>query len=109
MTTGAFWTVTDPKKPYCEFDPNGKLDIPWDWTDFLTGEGTTLVSYSWIYPDVGLTVASVVLATHIIKARVQADGVTTLVAGSKYRITSRIIDSAGQQWDQTLSFKIREY
>jgi hypothetical protein len=107
MTTGAFWNVDNPLKPWGPFDPDSVLDIPFDWATWLADIGGTYASHT-------ITVASPLenpSSSHsagIITARIQKLAGQTPVVGQKYPVLCRIVTSNGQKEDQTVYLKIRE-
>jgi hypothetical protein len=107
MTTGNFWDVTDPKKPFGDFDPNGVYDLPFDWATWLTGLTDTYASHVIVCAS-GLEEVSSTEDAGVITVRVQASGSPALVAGAKYGVTCRITTASGQVEDQTLYLKVRE-
>lgn len=109
MTTGAAWNVDNPLKPWIWFDADAELDVPWDWADWLTQEGTTYASHEWVFPEADtLQVLQSTESAGVITARIAKADAGTLTINAKYGVTCRITDSAGQIEDQTLWFKIRQ-
>lgn len=107
MTTGAAWNVDDPLKPWALFDPNAIREIPFDWSEWLTDIGSTYLSHT-IIVDTGLECTASVHASGVITATIKKATGGTLVEGTKYRVTCRIVAANGEQDDQTLRLKIFE-
>lgn len=107
MPTGNFWDLTNPKKPVGDFDPNSTRKIPFDWSAWLTQEGTTYQSHTIIAEDpleeVSSSQASGIIT---VKVKVKAGGVA--VVGQKYALTCRLTAADGQIEDQTNYLKIVE-
>lgn len=107
MTTGNFWNVTNPAKPFGLFDPDGVYDIPFDWSDWLAGLSDTYGSHM-IICETGVECTSSAQAAGVITARIDKDPAETLVASAKYGITCRITTTNGQVEDQTVYLKVVE-
>ncbi len=111
LPTGDAWDVTDPKKPFMDFDPDAVLDIPYDWIDWLA-------AISDIYADhemkpVPLNGVSLLCSESAevggrIIARIKKPVSGDLVPKKKYGMTCHIVTADGQEEDFTLWFKIRE-
>lgn len=112
--TGDYWDLTNPAKPLGELDPQDKLDIPMDWTDWLLEIGATLASSPvgfTCFPQVPLQV----LATSQVDSdrkgvfRVAVDPLTYdpgTHLKKVFEVRCHIVASDGQEKDQTLYFKI---
>lgn len=107
MTTGAAWNVDDPFKPWARFDKDAIREIPFDWTEWLTDIGSTYASHT-IICQTGLECTTSVQASGVITATIQKASAATLVLGTKYSVTCRIVAANGEQDDQTLYLKIVE-
>jgi len=107
MATGNFWDVTNAKKPFGEFDPNGIYDIPFDWATWLTGLGETYASHT-ITCATGLTCATSAQNAGVVVARIKKTVGATLTEGDKIAVTCHIVTTNGQEEDQTLYLKVRE-
>lgn len=116
MTTGAYWDLSDPRKPLGELDVHAKLDIPWDWSTWLAEVGTTLAT-----PDPAGHDFTLVQAPLMIIQSAQTDNDTKVVArvavdpglyveathlNKKFAVTCHIVAADGQEDDRTLWFKI---
>lgn len=110
MTTGNFWNVANPDKPFGIFDPDGVYDIPFDWASWLAGLAGGADSYNShsIIAQTGLSVVLSSQALGIITVRIAKDPVNPLVAGQKYWVTCRIVTTNGQREDQTVYLKIKD-
>jgi hypothetical protein len=109
MTTGSFWNVDNPLKPWGPLDPDGMLDIPYDWATWLAGISSTYASHTFV-AEVPLEVVSSSQAAGVILARIRVipAQIANAVVGAKYGVTCHIISGDGQKEDQTLFFKIRQ-
>jgi len=107
VTTGAYWDVTNPLKPFGLFDFEGVYDIPFDWVTWLAGLTDTYASHV-ITVDPALTVVSSANVGGVITVRIKKAVAATLVEGTKYGITCQITTTNGQVEEQTLFLKARE-
>lgn len=110
MATGDFWNVDNPLKPWGYFDPDAKLDIQFDWATWLSGEGTTYASHTFVVAA-GLKAVSSSEAGGVVTVRIAKDDAVdapALVVGQKYAITCHLVDSDGQEEDQTVYLNMRE-
>ena len=107
MTTGSFWNVDRPLKPWGYFDPDGVYDIPFDWVTWLAGLTDTYASHTFIAAT-GIEVVLSGEAAGVITVRVQKDPLETLTPGVKYGLTCRITTTSGQVEDQTVYLKVIE-
>ena len=106
-TTGNFWNVDNPLKPWGYFDPDGVYDIPFNWASWLAGLVDTYGSHTIICQQ-GLTCVQSSEALGVITARIEKDPAEDLSVGVKYGVTCHIVSTNGQKEDQTLYFKVRE-
>ena len=107
MPTGDFWDETNPAKPFGLFDPDAVMDIPFDWTTYLTGIGSTYGSHV-VTAQEGLEVVASSESEGVVTARFRKDPAETLTVGQKYWIRCHIVAADGQEEDQTLYLKITE-
>jgi len=107
MTTGAFWNLENPLKPWGYFDPDGVYDLPFDWASWLAVLVDTYASHA-ISVAAGLQSVTSSQSAGVITARIQADPVGSLTVGAKYGVTCRITTTNGQVEDQTLYLKVIE-
>lgn len=105
MATGDAWTIDqeapDVLKPWAQFDSDAILDIPFDWSEWLADKGTTYSSHS-VITHASLECTQSSQASGVIKVRIKKATAATLVAGTKYEVTCRIVAADGQQEDQTV-------
>lgn len=107
MTTGAFWNVDNPDKPWGPMDPDDVLNIPFDFSDWLAGQGTTYASHD-VDLAAGLAATTVSAMGGIVLLQVKrADG-ADLVEGDKYGVTCQVVATDGQKRTKTLYLKIKE-
>jgi hypothetical protein len=106
-TTGTFWDLTDPLKPFGLFDPDGVYDFPLNWADWLADIGDTYASHQ-VICDPALTCPASDQASGVITVRIEASGAPALAIGKKYPFTVRITTTNGQVEDQTLWLKVIE-
>ena len=107
MTTGAFWNVDNPLKPWGPFDPNGVYDIPFDWVTWLAALSDTYASHL-IVVATGLECTTSSQTAGVVTARIRKDAMEDLTVGTKYAVTCRITTTSGQVEDQTVYLKVRE-
>lgn len=108
MTTGSFWNLDNPDKPWGPFDPDDIIHIPYDFSDFLTDQGVTYTSHV-ITCETGLSATNVgVTVGGIVTISVQRTNGLTLNAGQKYGVTVQITCSDGQKKSKTLYLKAKE-
>ena len=107
MPTGDFWDQTNPAKPFGLFDPDAVIDIPFDWTAYLTGIGSTYSSHVASAQE-GLDVVSSSESDGVVTVRVRKDPAGSLSTGQKYWVRCHIVAADGQEEDQTLWLKITE-
>lgn len=107
MTTGSFWNLDDPFKPWGLLDPDDAITIPFDFAAWLAGQGTTYASHN-LTPAPELQVAMVSTTGGIILAMVSKAEGAMLVEGQKYGVTCQIVAADGQRRSQTLYLKIKE-
>jgi len=107
MTTGAYWNVSNPLKPWGYFDPNAVLDIPFDWATWLADIGGTHASHT-ITADTPLRSTASSEAAGVITVRIEAAVAGVFVIGQKYPVTCHIVTADGQEEDQTVFLKIME-
>lgn len=109
--TGSFWNVDNPLKPWGPFDPDAKLDIPFDWSAWLTDKSATYSTHTILFPDGVLEAVSSSQSGGVVTVLVKVADDETAVVGTKYPITCRITATAGGLElieDQTVYLKIRE-
>lgn len=101
MATGAYWDVTNPKKPKGIKDPDAVIDIIFDWAVWLADISDAYLSHT--LTPVGITVDSSNEAAGAIQVFV-SDG----VVGTPASVTCRITTVGGRTDDRTLYLKIEE-
>jgi|GEM_PF-1149365 len=110
MTTGAFWNVSNPTKPWGLFDKDAQLDLPFDWSAWLLDSGASYVSHSF-EPSDALEVVSSVESAGVIVALVRVKVGFTPTIGQKYPLTIKIEAITGSMTlkdDRTVYLKIVE-
>jgi hypothetical protein len=110
MTTGAFWNVDNPDKPWGLFDPDAQLPFPFDWSEWLTNEGATYASHI-ITPQAGLEEVSSTQAAGVITVLIKATDPDALTVNRKYAVTCSITATAGAltlKDDRTVYLKIKQ-
>jgi hypothetical protein len=107
MTTGSFWNVDDPDKPWGKFDPDDVINIPFDFADWLTDQGTSYSSHA-LSSDPLLTASNVTQSGGVVTVQVKKANGATLVAGTKYSVTVQITCADGQKKSKTLWLKIKD-
>lgn len=108
MATGEFWDDTDPFKPWGWFDPDDIINIPFDFSEYLTSQGSTYVSHT-LTPDVNLEATTVAPNAGEIVVQVAKASAGVLKIGTKYGVTCQITASDGQKQSKTLYLKIKEH
>lgn len=89
-------------------DPNDKVDYAVNWRKYLTKVGDTIQSSTW--PEItptGVGHLTVLATTHdTMRGIIKVEGG---VAGTRYRLTNRIITTPGaRQRDKTIEIRVRE-
>lgn len=107
MTTGAFWNVDNPDKPWGPLDPDDALTIPFDFAAWLAGQGTTYADHN-LDPAPELQVSMISTTGGVILVMVSKAAGATLVEGQKYGVTCQIVAADGQKRSKTLYLKIKE-
>jgi hypothetical protein len=107
MTTGAFWNVEDPLKPWGLFDPDDVILISFDFSEYLVGEGSTYVDHN-LSSDENLEATTIAPNAGVILVQVQKAVAGVLEASTKYGITCQVVGSDGQKLSKTLWLKIKE-
>jgi hypothetical protein len=107
MTTGAYWNVENPDKPWGPLDPDDVLTIPFDFAEWLTGQGTTYASHN-LTPAAGLDAVTVSTVAGVILVKVSKAVGGTLAVGEKYGVTCQIVAADTQKRSKTLYLKIKE-
>ncbi len=109
-TTGPFWNLANPEKPWGLFDPNSQLDIPFDWTDWLADKEAVYASHN-IIADPVLTIVDSFETDGVITALVKVANGADYEIGVKYPVTCRVTATFdGRQLidDRTVYLKIKE-
>lgn len=102
--TGAFWDIANPLKPKGIIDPDSTLDIPFDWSDWLTDIEDTIASHS-ILPDEPMTCLSSAEDAGVVTAFVRVNGAEV---GQTLAVTCRIVTAAGRTDDRSVYLKIKD-
>lgn len=107
MATGSFWNVDNPDKPWGPMDPDDVLDIPFDFSDWLAGQGTSYASHV-LTPAAGLQAATVSAIAGVVLVQVQRAAAAELKVGDKYGVTCQLVAADGQKRSKTLYLKMKE-
>jgi hypothetical protein len=87
----------DPK------DPNDVIDYSINWARYLNRIGDEILSSSWpVVPD-GIT-----LQTHTHNDTLTTAWLSGGTAGSRYKLTNRIVTVGGRTLDRSITIKVRE-
>ena len=86
----------DPK------DPNDVVDYTINWTRYLSRVVDTIIASEWIVPD-GINKETD--TSNDTSATVWLSGGT---AGSRYKLTNRIVTVGGRTLDKSITIKVRE-
>lgn len=86
-------------------DPDAKLPFSVDWSDWLTGEGDTAASVTWIVPAGLVQESSPAPSLVNGKATVWLSGGTDLV---DYSVTCRLTTTGGRIDDRTMRISVRQ-
>lgn len=124
MTTGSAWHIyedDDPtklllKNPWMDFDPDNVEDIPWDWTVVLAETAAVIANQTEAFvastlPNPLTVVSSTTVAAglkQLVRVSVDSGIYTPAHANRKFGITGHMTDSNGQEFDQTLWFRMKE-
>ena len=108
MTTGAFWNLGNPAKPFGLFDPNAELVLPIYVDDWFVGMGSSYLSHEILAPSPLECVDPGAYIAVVIPMRMQLLAGADYVAGLKYPFTIRVESADGQRDDRTLYLKIVE-
>ena len=84
-------------------DPDDIIDIPVDYSNWLTGSNTVSGS-STVTADTGLTVDSTSTTTTIVTPRVSGG-----TSGETYDLNYNMVDSAGQVLNRTIRVKVSDH
>jgi hypothetical protein len=104
-TTGTYWNLDNPLKPWGPLDPDDLKHIPWDFSDFLNGESTTYADHN-IEDNAFLQLDTVGVSNGVVLVAVSVKDGATVATGTKYPATVQVIAADGQKLSQTLYFKI---
>lgn len=107
MTTGAFWNIDDPLKPWGLFDRDDKINIPFDFAEYFEGEGSTYAAHT-LSSDSNLLAVDVAVVDGVVLVQVSKAVAGTLEEGVKYSVTCQVEGSDGQKQSKTLWLKIKE-
>lgn len=107
MATGAFWNISNPKKPWGLFDPNAELVFPIEVDQWLADMATSYASHTVIAPT-PLEQVSSSHAAGVISVRIRVASGAEYEAGTKYPFTIRLVGADGQTDDRTLWLKLEE-
>jgi len=105
----AYWNVENPDKPWGKFDPNAKLSIPFDWTEWLADLGVAYASHQ-ILVEAPLEVVGSTHSAGIIAAFIQVQDGQSVQLNKKYSVTCRIVTDGNppHQDDRTVYLKMVE-
>lgn len=107
MATGDFWNVDNPLKPWGRFDPDDVIIIPFDFSEWLTEQGTTYLDHA-LETAEGLEAATVSASAGVILVKVSKAAGETLEEGEKYGVTCQIECADTQKRSMTLYLKVTE-
>lgn len=107
MTTGSYWNVSNPKKPWGPLDPDDAMIVPYDFGEWLAAQGTTYASHN-IDADPMLLAETVSQADGEVLVRVSRAVGATPKAGTKYGVTVQVVAADTQKRSKTLYYKIEE-
>lgn len=110
MTTGAFWDVSNPMKPVGLFDRHAQLDIPFDWSAWLTDKGASYSSHT-IEVDASLTCVSSNHSAGVISALIKVTTPADVAVGTKLAVTCKLVATLGAMTlkdDRTVYLKVVE-
>lgn len=107
MATGSYWNVDDPAKPWGLMDPDDVLNVPYDFEEWLTEQGTAYVSHN-LDADEGMQVDTVSAVAGVVLVQVQRAAGASLSIGQKYGVTCQVVAADGQKRSKTLYYKIKE-
>lgn len=112
MTIGAAWNITDPAKPWADWDPNANIAIPIGLAGWLAEIGATYGSHQ-VLTAAPLEVAS--LGTFeadeagTVRVRMKLVASPTFTQGAKYPFTLRVLGADGvTQDDRTLWLRVKD-
>lgn len=83
-------------------DPDARLPLEFDWTDFLQRFGTTIVSSTWIVP------AGLIKDTETMTATTTRMFISGGLRGKTYTVTNRIAMPEGMTTDRSVAIRIRD-
>lgn len=108
MATGSFWNVTDnPLKPWGYLDPDDVINIPFDFAEWLTDQGTTYSAHA-LSAAPELTAIFISQASGVVTVQVKRASGATLAEGTKYSVTCQITCADLQKKSKTLWLKVKE-
>ena len=93
MATGAFWNLENPLEPWGYFDPSAVIDIPFDWTEWLTNISATHVSHT-VTPEAPLELVAS-SGGPIITARIRVIAGQTPLTSKRYAVKCHIVTNKG--------------
>jgi hypothetical protein len=108
MTTGSYWNVDNPLKPWGYHDKDSIIVYPFDWNDWLLDSGTTYASHTAVAElplEVSISSHSAGVISVTVRTKAGEDPPTI---GRKYSLRCHIVCADGQEEDQTVYLKIRE-
>ena len=111
MTTGAAWHIEEDAdweivKPWAWFDKDDVVDIPISWVAWLADKGTTYASHT-VIVAADLECVQSAQAAGVITMRIRKNSAgSTLVNGTKYAVTQRIVGANGQIQDRSWYLKV---
>lgn len=88
----SYWNIDNPDKPWGKWDANAKLDIPFDWSEWLTGIGETIASHEIIVEE-PLEVISSAETGGVVTAFIKVEDGAEVNIGQKYAVTCRVTTS----------------
>lgn len=109
MPIGEAWDVSDPKKPWADWDPEANIKIPIGLTDWLADLGDTYGSHQIIAVAPLECADPGTYASGTIQVRMRLVASPTYVAGTKYPFTVRVFGADGQtQDDRSFWLKVKD-
>lgn len=108
MTTGTFWNVDNPLKPWGRMDPDAVLDIVFDWQLWFVDVATQCASHTITCEAPLECVQSQETADGLITSRIRVDpdAEEDIDIGKKYSVTCHIVAADGQEDDRTVYLKM---
>lgn len=107
MTTGAYWDIRNPLKPYGYLDPQEVKNVPIDFSEWLDSEVTVYVSHE-VDADPRLLITTLSNIGGVVIVQVSVPDASLIEEAEKVPMTLLVTAADGQKKSQTLFFKIKE-